>query len=66
MAMEMSAAYVKSAKANIPLAEEIVHDRFHIMKMANEAMDKARKTEHRELKENCGKRRTRTEFLWLT
>lgn len=52
IAMDMSAAYVKSAKANIALAKEkIVHDRFHIMKMANEAVDKVRKSEHHELKE---------------
>lgn len=67
IAMDMSAAYVKSAKANIALAEEkIVHDRFHIMKMANEAVDKVRKSEHRELKENGDNRLTGTKFLWLT
>ncbi len=67
IAMDMSAAYVKSAKANIPLAEEkIVHDRFYIMKMANEAVDKVRKSEHRELKENGDNRLTGTKFLWLT
>lgn len=67
IAMDMSAAYVKSAKANIPLAEEkIVHDRFHIMKMANEAVDKVRKSEHRELKESGDNRLTGTKFLWLT
>ena len=32
VAMDMSAAYVKAAKASIPLAEEkIVHDTFHVM-----------------------------------
>lgn len=67
IAMDMSAAYVKSAKANIPLAEEkIVHDRFHIMKMGNEAVDKVRKSEHRELKESGDNRLTGTKFLWLT
>jgi transposase len=67
IAMDMSAAYVKSAKANIPLAEEkMVHDRFHIMKMANEAVDKVRKTEHCELKEDGDNRLTGTKFLWLT
>ena len=39
IAMDMSAAFVKSAKGNIPLAEEkIVHDRFHVMKLATEAV----------------------------
>ena len=36
IAMDMSAAFVKAAKANIPLAEhKIVHDRFHVMKLAS-------------------------------
>jgi transposase len=50
IAMDMSSAYVKAAKEVIPLAEsKIVHDRFHIMKLANEAVDKVRKWEHRRL-----------------
>jgi transposase len=50
IAMDMSAAYVRSAKENIPLAEnKIVHDRFHIMKLASEAVDKVRRAEHRRL-----------------
>ncbi|MGB7328358.1 MAG: transposase [Rubripirellula sp.] len=37
IAMDMSAAFVKSAKASIPLAEErIVHDRFHVMTLASD------------------------------
>jgi transposase len=40
IAADMRSAYLKSAKANIPLAKEkIVHDRFHIMKMGNETVD---------------------------
>jgi transposase len=50
IAMDMSAAYVQSAKENIPLAEnKIVHDRFHIMKLASEAVDRVRRAEHRRL-----------------
>ncbi len=48
--MDMSPAFVRAAKETIPLAEnKIVHDRFHIMKMANEAVDKIRRQEHRQL-----------------
>jgi transposase len=66
IAMDMSAAYVKSAKANIPLAEEkIVHDRFHVMKLATEAVDKVRRQEHRELKKEDDRRLTGTKFLWI-
>lgn len=67
IAMDMSAAYVKSAKANIPLAEsKIVHDRFHVMKLATEAVDKVRRGEHRELKKQGDARLSGTRYLWLT
>ncbi len=66
IAMDMSAAFVKSAKANIPLAEEkIVHDRFHVMKLATEAVDKVRRQEHRDLKNDDDTRLTGTKFLWI-
>ncbi len=58
---------MKSAKENVPLAEEkIVHDRFHIMKMATEAVDKARKGEHSRLVELGDDRLPGTKYLWLT
>ena len=64
--MDMSAAFVKSAKGNIPLAEEkIVHDRFHVMKLATEAVDKVRRQEHRKLKKDDDTRLTGTKFLWI-
>ena len=67
IAMDMSAAYVKSAKQNIPLAEtKIVHDRFHIMKLASEAVDKVRRSEHRELQSHGDKRLAGTRYLWLS
>ncbi len=50
IAMDMSAAYVRSAKTNTAFADEkIVHDRFHVMKLASEAVDKVRRREHRKL-----------------
>ena len=67
IAMDMSAAFVKSAKQNIPLAEtKIVHDRFHVMKLASEAVDKIRRGEHRQLKQEGDDRLTGTRYLWLT
>lgn len=66
IAMDMSSAYVKSAKSNIPLAEErIVHDRFHVMKLATEAVDKVRRQEHRQLKRDDDNRLSGTKFLWI-
>jgi transposase len=48
--MDMSAAFEAAAEAKMPQAE-IVHDRFHLSKHLNEAVDKVRKTEHRKLQE---------------
>lgn len=66
IAMDMSAAYVKSAKQTIPLAEEkIVHDRFHVMKLATDAVDKIRRGEHRRLKREGDSRLTGARYLWI-
>ncbi len=66
IAMDMSAAFAKSAKANIPLAEaKIVHDRFHVMKLATETVDKLRRQEHRDLKKEDNTRLTGTQLLWI-
>ena len=66
VAMDMSASYVKAAKATIPLAEEkIVHDRFHVMQLANKAVDKVRRSEHRELSGKGDDRLKKTKYLWL-
>jgi transposase len=47
--MDMSEAFVKAAKESIPLAEEnIVHYRFHVMQMANQAVDQIRRAENRQ------------------
>ena len=67
IAMDMSAAFVKAAKAAIPMAEsKIVHDRFHIMKLATEAVDKVRRGEHRQLAKQGDTRLSGTRYLWLT
>lgn len=46
VAMDMWDAFITSAKANAPQAD-IVHDKFHISKYLNEAVDKVRKSEHK-------------------
>ncbi len=67
IAMDMSAAYVKSAKQCIPLAEEkIVHDRFHVMKLVTEAVDRVRRIENKILLREGDDRLKGTRFLWLT
>lgn len=67
IAMDMSSAFVRSAHENIPLAEtKIVHDRFHVMKLANEAVDKVRRAEHQQLIAMDDRRLVNSKFLWLT
>jgi transposase len=48
-AIDMSAAYANSIEARLPRAE-IVHDRFHIAKHLNEAVDQVRRSQHKELR----------------
>lgn len=65
--MDVSAAFVKSAKANIPLAEDkIVHDRFHVIELATEAVDKVGRGEHRTLSAKSDDRLSVPRCLWLT
>ena len=52
-AIDMSAAYENSVRANAPNAD-IVHDRFHVSKLLNEAVDQVRKQEHKSLKAGGG------------
>lgn len=66
IAMDMSAAYVKAAKQVIPLAEEkIVHDRFHIMQLATQAVDQVRRAEHRRLLKEDDDRLAKTKYVWI-
>lgn len=46
VAMDMWDAFITSTKTNAPQAD-IVHDKFHISKYLNEAVDKVRRAEHR-------------------
>ena len=58
---------MNAAKGNISLAEsKIVHGRFHVMKLATEAVDKVRRGEHRKLSSEGDDRLSRTRYLWLT
>lgn len=48
VSMDMWQAFMTSTRSNVPNAA-IVHDRFHVSKYLGEAIDKVRRTEHREL-----------------
>lgn len=57
--MDMSPAYIEAAREHFPNAH-VTFDRFHVMKLANEAVDTVRRED---VKENPYLQRTR--YLWL-
>lgn len=66
VAVDMSSALVKSIKGNIPLAEnKIVHDRYHVMQLVNNAVDKIRKQENQRLRDEGDNRLVGTKYLIL-
>lgn len=65
VAMDMWAPYEDAVRAQVPKADEkIVFDLFHIMKHMNEAVDRIRRREQRELKEVGDDRLTGTKYVW--
>ena len=64
VAMDMWQAFETSTQQNAPQAD-IVHDKFHIAKYLNEAVDKVRRKEHRQLQQAGDDRLTGTRHLWL-
>jgi transposase len=63
-AMDMSAGFAKATRLMAPDAH-IVHDRFHVSKHLNEAVDKVRRDENRRLVEQGDESLKHTKFLWL-
>lgn len=64
VAVDMWPAYTNSIEANAEQAE-IVHDRFHISKHLNEAVDQVRRQEHKALKQSGDERLKGSKQLWL-
>lgn len=65
VAVDMWKAFLKSIRRNAPTAD-IVHDRFHVSKYLNDAVDKVRRTEHKKLKREAdGSPLTGSKQLWL-
>jgi len=64
VAVAMWPAFANTIETNVPQAE-IVHDRFHISKHLNEAVDQVRRSEHRGLKQVGDERLTGSKPLWL-
>ena len=57
--MDMSAAYIAGVEKAFPLAQ-IAFDKFHVIKLANDALDEVRRAEQREVAEL-----KRSRYLWL-
>lgn len=64
VAVDMWPAFVNSIATNAEQAE-IVHDRFHISKHLNDAVDQVRRQEHKALKKAGDERLTGSKQLWL-
>jgi transposase len=64
VAMDMSNIYETSTRRHAPQAE-IVHDKFHVSKHLNEAVDKVRRAENKSLREREDPRLKGTRQLWL-
>lgn len=57
--MDMSPAFIQGARKNFPLAS-LTFDKFHVMKIVNEAVDEVRRTEQKDRPELI-----RTRYTWL-
>jgi transposase len=64
VAIDMSAPYISAIHRHLPHAD-IVHDKFHIAKHLNEAVDKTRRKEHRKLLKDKDERLKGTKYSWL-
>lgn len=53
--MDMSPAYIAAVMANLPGAK-IVFDRFHVIKLLNDALSDLRRAMYRDIEDNLGKR----------
>jgi transposase len=66
VAMDMWDPYIAATKAYIPEAEKkIVFDRYHVMRLVVDAVDKVRKEEHRLLMKSGNEILKGTKYLWL-
>jgi transposase len=63
-AMDMGANFAAATRQAAPSAD-IVHDRFHVSKLLNEAVDKVRREEHRRLLQQGDESLKGTKYHWL-
>jgi transposase len=64
VALDMAPAFIAATQASVPQAE-LVHDKFHVAKHLNEAVDTVRRQEHKELLAKGDETLKSTRQLWL-
>ncbi|MCB9832558.1 MAG: ISL3 family transposase [Planctomycetes bacterium] len=66
VAMDMGQAYQKATRACVPDADEkIAFDRFHVVKLLNDAVDAVRRQENRELCTSGDRRLVGSRYYWI-
>ena len=66
VALDMWEPYVQSIRKHLPeAAEKMVFDKFHVAKHLGEAVDKVRRTEHKQLRAEGDERLKGTKYDWL-
>ena len=66
VAMDMSGAYIASTREYVPNADEkICFDKFHVAKHLGDAVNKVRRTEHKDLLTSGEQLLSGTRFFWL-
>jgi transposase len=64
--MDMQDPYIRAVHACVPEPEDqIVFDKFHVMRLMNEAVDQVRRQEHKQLRDEGVDTLTGTRYLWL-
>jgi len=64
VSMDMWQVFMNAVKEELPEAS-IVHDKFHIIKYLNEAVDKTRRAEAQELQKNNNRTLIKTKYIFL-
>jgi len=64
VALDMAPAFIAASRAAVPQADR-VHDKFHVAKHLNEAVDAVRRAEHKDLMAQGDETLKHTRQLWL-
>ena len=64
--VDMHDPYIAAVRARVPGArDKIVFDKFHVLRLMNEAVDRVRRQEHKKLRAQHDEVLTGTKYLWL-